>query len=181
MAMYGKVRRMRYRDGLSISEIARRTSLSRNTIKTWLREPVRSGMTYRRPGGPCKLGAHADWFAQALEADARRPRKERRTALRLLAQLREQGYGGGYSQVTAFIRSWRAKAGAVTARSGYVPLRFDWGEVRGPEVPQLIAQVFDWPMGGQAKMTQQPGAQGFGRVSASNRASCSGVVLLTPR
>ena len=131
MAMYGKVRRMRYRDGLSISEIARRTSLSRNTIKTWLREPVRSGMTYRRPGGPCKLGAHADWFAQALEADARRPRKERRTALRLLAQLREQGYGGGYSQVTAFIRSWRAKAGAVTARSGYVPLRFDWGEVRG--------------------------------------------------
>ena len=49
------------------------------------------------------------------------------------------------------------------------------------EVPQLIAQVFDWPMGGQAKMTQQPGAQGFGRVSASNRASCSGVVLLTPR
>ena len=33
--------------------------------------------------------------------------------------------------VTALIRSWRAKAGAVTARSGYVPLRFDWGEVRG--------------------------------------------------
>ena len=134
MALYGKVRRMRYRDGLSISEIARRTSLSRNTIKTWLREPVRSEMTYQRLGGPCKLDVHADWFVQALEADARRPRKERRTALRLLAQLREQGYGGGYSQVTAFIRSWRAKTGAVTARSGYVPLRFDWGE----------AFQFDW-------------------------------------
>ena len=37
MAMYAKVRRMRLRDGLSISEIARRTSLARNTIKTWLR------------------------------------------------------------------------------------------------------------------------------------------------
>ena len=134
MAMYAKVRRMRYRDGLSISEIARRTSLSRNTIKAWLREPVRSEMTYQRPGGPCKLDTHADWFVQALEADARRPRKERRTALRLLAQLREQGYGGGYSQVTAFIRSWRAKTGAVTARSGCVPLRFDWGE----------AFQFDW-------------------------------------
>ena len=134
MAMYAKVRRMRYRDGLSMSEIARRTSLSRNTIKAWLREPVRSEMTYRRPGGPCKLDAHADWFVQALEADARRHRKERRTALRLLAQLREQGYDGGYSQVTAFIRSWRAKTGAVTARSGYVPLRFDWGE----------AFQFDW-------------------------------------
>ena len=40
MAMYAKVRRMRLRDGLSISEIARRTSLSRNTIKTWLRTVV---------------------------------------------------------------------------------------------------------------------------------------------
>ena len=42
MAIYAKVRRMRLRDGLSITEIARRTSLSRNTIKAWLRGPVRS-------------------------------------------------------------------------------------------------------------------------------------------
>jgi transcriptional regulator with XRE-family HTH domain len=41
MAIYAKVRRLRFREGLSISEIARRTSLSRNTIKTWLKEPVR--------------------------------------------------------------------------------------------------------------------------------------------
>jgi transcriptional regulator with XRE-family HTH domain len=46
MAMYAKVRRMRLRDGLSISEIARRTSLSRNTIKDWLRGPVREAMQY---------------------------------------------------------------------------------------------------------------------------------------
>ncbi|MEX3605814.1 MAG: sigma factor-like helix-turn-helix DNA-binding protein, partial [Burkholderia sp.] len=38
MTMYVKVRRMKYREGLSIKEIARRTSLSRNTIKAWLRE-----------------------------------------------------------------------------------------------------------------------------------------------
>ena len=37
MAMYAKVRRMRLRDGLSISEIARRTSLTRNTVKKWLK------------------------------------------------------------------------------------------------------------------------------------------------
>jgi hypothetical protein len=49
------------------------------------------------------------------------------------------------------------------------------------QVPQLIAQVIDWPAGEQAKMTQQSGDQGFGSISASNRASCSGVVLLTPR
>jgi DNA-binding transcriptional regulator LsrR (DeoR family) len=33
MAMMGKIRRMYFRDQLSVSEIARRTSLARNTIK----------------------------------------------------------------------------------------------------------------------------------------------------
>lgn len=134
MAIYAKVRRMRFRDGLSISEITRRTSLSRNTVKKWLSESARSEMSYSRGSGPCKLDTHAEWFRQALETDARRSRKERRTGLRLFAQLKERGYGGGYSQVTAFIRTWRAEAGAVTARSAYVPLRFDWGE----------AFQFDW-------------------------------------
>ncbi len=59
MATYAKVRRMRLREGLSISEIARRTSLSRNTIKSWLREPVRSEMKYQRPAGPKKITDHA--------------------------------------------------------------------------------------------------------------------------
>jgi len=69
MSMYAKVRRMRYRDGLAISEIARRTSLSRNTVKIWLREPARDAMNYRRPTGPRKLDAHAEWLRQALETD----------------------------------------------------------------------------------------------------------------
>lgn len=67
MAMYAKVRRMRLRDGLSISEIARRTSLTRNTVRKWLEEPVRSEMKYQRPGGPHKLDAHAQWFRQAVD------------------------------------------------------------------------------------------------------------------
>lgn len=135
MAMYAKVRRLRFRDGLSISEIARRTSLSRNTIKTWLRdESARSEMKYRRPGGRTKLDAHADWLRQALESDAHRPRRDRRTGRVLLAQLRERGYAGGYSRVTDFIREWRQAAGAVTARAAYVPLSFSWGE----------AFQFDW-------------------------------------
>ena len=37
MDMIGKVRRMKLRDGLSYSEIARRTGLSRNTVKKWLK------------------------------------------------------------------------------------------------------------------------------------------------
>ena len=37
MALMGKIRAMRLREGKSISEIARLTSLSRNTIKKWLK------------------------------------------------------------------------------------------------------------------------------------------------
>lgn len=38
MGMYAKVRRLFFRERLSINEIQRRTSLSRNIIKKWLKE-----------------------------------------------------------------------------------------------------------------------------------------------
>src|SRR5690348_5370836 len=100
MAMYAKVRRMRLRDGLSISEIARRTSLARNTIKGWLRGPVRSEMQYRRAAAPKKIGPHEATLREALATDARRPRRERRTARKLYRQLQEQGFTGSYARVT---------------------------------------------------------------------------------
>jgi transposase len=134
MAMYAKVRRMRLRDGLSISEIARRTSLSRNTIKAWLRAPVRREMQYRRRAGPTVIGPYATVLREALEADARRARRERRTARKHYAQLQHQGFLGSYARVTEFIRAWRVDQGAVSARSAYVPLSFAWGE----------AFQFDW-------------------------------------
>jgi len=45
MEMLGKVRRMYYRDGLSRSEISRRTGLSRNTVKKWLKAPEGASRT----------------------------------------------------------------------------------------------------------------------------------------
>src|SRR5690606_35975818 len=135
MSMYAKVRRLRLREGLSISEIARRTSLSRNTIKTWLREPApRTKMAYQRPPGPRVLEGFTAWLDQAVKTDANRPRKERRTARRLFEQLQEQGFTGHYCRVTEYLRTQRAAAGSVTARSAYVPLQFGWGE----------AFQFDW-------------------------------------
>ncbi len=37
MVMYAKIRRLFFREQLSISEIARRTTLTRNTLKKWLK------------------------------------------------------------------------------------------------------------------------------------------------
>ena len=83
MVMYAKIRRMYYREHLSINEIQRRTSLSRNTIKKWLKAPNDSAVKYQRSKKPGKLTLFESRLLLALEADARRPKKDRRTALML--------------------------------------------------------------------------------------------------
>ena len=69
----------------------------------------------------------------ALKADARRPKRERRTALALFAQIKSQGYAGCYSRLTDFIRQWRVSHKQVGTEA-FVPLAFEWGE----------AFQFDW-------------------------------------
>jgi transposase len=39
MEMIGKIRRMYFRDKLSLHEITKRTGLARNTIRKWVRAP----------------------------------------------------------------------------------------------------------------------------------------------
>lgn len=72
---------MHLRDKLSLHEIARRTGLSRNTVRNWLRAPeeVREP-TYSR-------------------------KKDRRTACALFAQIKASGYAGGYTRVTGRSKS----------------------------------------------------------------------------
>ena len=133
MATLGKIRRMYIRDGLSISEISRRTSLSRNTIKTWLKKPEGAEPKYRRKPEPGKLSAYEESLIRALTGDAQRPKRDRRTAKALLADLRTQGYTGGYTLVSDFVRAWRKRSGASVTRA-FVPLTFGLGE----------AFQFDW-------------------------------------
>ncbi len=83
MVMYAKIRWMFYREHLTISEIQRRTSLSRSTIKKWLRASGDSAVKYYRLKIPDKLTPFEPKLLLALEADVHRPKKDRRTALML--------------------------------------------------------------------------------------------------
>ena len=96
MILFAKIRRMHFRDKLSINEIARRTSLSRNTVKKWLRMPGETDPKYKRCSQTTKLSPFEDQLKRALIADGYRPKRERRTALRLLEELQKAGYDGGY-------------------------------------------------------------------------------------
>jgi transposase len=134
MALIGKIRGMRLRDGKSISEISRLTSLSRNTIKKWLHSPQGAVPKYRRCDVSTKLAPFIATLTQALEVDARRAKHERRTARALHVELTSQGYDGGYTRLTDFIRSWRDKQGKLISARAFVPLAFELGE----------AFQFDW-------------------------------------
>ncbi len=52
MEMLGKIRRMHLRDKVSLHEIAKRTGLSLNTVRSWLRAPEEVQIpTYSRTAG----------------------------------------------------------------------------------------------------------------------------------
>ncbi len=90
MEMIGKVRRMKLREQLSNSEIAKRTGLSRNTVKKWLKAPGDQAPKYKRQSGFTKLSAFEATLVQALKADSHRPKHARRSARTLLTQLQAQ-------------------------------------------------------------------------------------------
>jgi len=133
MEMFGKIRRMYLRDKMSLHKIAKRTGLSRNTIRKWLRADEKAvPPKYCRTKATGKLSAFHGTLEQALKADSHRPKQNRRTARDLFAQIKADGYSGNYSQVTAFIREWRADEGKKL--HAFVPLKFELGE----------AFQFDW-------------------------------------
>ena len=133
MEMLGKVKRLYSRGKLSLHEIAKTTGLSGNTIRKWVRDTgAVAKPTYRRKEMPCKLTAFAEALELALKADAHRTKQNRRTAKALFVQIRADGYTGGYSRVTDFIRAWRDQEGK--APKAFVPLAFEPGE----------AFQFDW-------------------------------------
>jgi transposase len=136
MALLSVIRRWALRDQLSIREIARRTGLSRNTIRKYLRSDVVEPK-FKVPDRPSKLDAFADRLAGWLKAEANKPRKQKRTVKQLHADLAALGYEGSYGRVAAFARAWKAdwqREQQTSGRGTFVPLVFQPGE----------AFQFDW-------------------------------------
>ena len=130
------IRRWALRDKLPIREISRRTGLSRNTIRRYLRAGIVEPK-FNVPSRPSKLDAYAEKLSGWLLAEQRKSRKERRTAKQMHADLVQLGFDGSYERVSAFVRAWksdRQRAQSTTDRGTFVPLVFKPGE----------AFQFDW-------------------------------------
>ncbi len=136
MALLSVIRRWHFREGMPIREIERRTGLSRNTIRKYLRggtvEPK-----FKVPDRPSKLDPYAEKLSGWLRIEAGKSRKQRRTARQMHADLVSLGFDGGYGRVAAFVRAWKAERQRDQQTSGrgtFVPLIFRSGE----------AFQFDW-------------------------------------
>ena len=136
LAFLSIIRRWALREHLSIREIARRTKLSRNTIRKYLRSGVVEP-EFRVPERSSKLDPFAVKLAGWLKTETGKSRKQRRTSKQLHDDLVKLGYTGSYGRVAAFARVWRAdrqKEQQTTGRGTFVPLVFQSGE----------AFQFDW-------------------------------------
>ncbi len=136
MGFLSVIRRWALRDKMPIREIARRTGLSRNTIKKYLQAGVVEPR-FQTPARPSKLDPYAEKLSGWLVTEQRKSRKDRRTAKQMHADLVQLGYDGSYERVAVFVRTWkgdRQRAQQTTDRGTFVPLVFQPGE----------AFQFDW-------------------------------------
>ena len=136
VATLSVIRRWALREHLSIREIARRTGLSRNTIRKYLRSDVVQPQLAQRTIST-KLDPFASKLSGWLRTEANRSRKQRRTIKQMFLDLQALGYTGSYNRVAAFARVWKAQCHAAEQTSGrgvFVPLVFGTGE----------AFQFDW-------------------------------------
>lgn len=136
MALLSVIRRWHFRDEMPIREIERRTGLSRNTIRKYLRagtvEPA-----FKVPARPSKLDPFAEKLSGWLRTESAKSRKQRRTAKQMHADLVVLGFDGSYGRVSAFVRAWKAerqREAQTSGRGTFVPLVFAAGE----------AFQFDW-------------------------------------
>ena len=134
MGMLAKIRRMHYREHLSLREIVRRTGLSRNTIRTWLRQVDAVEPKCAPREVATKLDQYADTLTGWLKANEHRNKRERRTLLSMHHELVAMGYRGSYVRVTIFARHYRQAQSLQGSGRAFVPLKFQLGE----------AFQFDW-------------------------------------
>ncbi len=138
MALLSVIRRWHFRQQVPIREIERRTGLSRNTIRKYLRSDAVEPQ-FKLPDRPSKLDPFAEKLSGWLRQEAGKSRKQKRTTKQMHADLAVLGFDGSYGRVAAFVRCWKVDRQIEQQTSGrgtFVPLvfaadeafQFDWSE-----------------------------------------------------
>src|ERR1700675_3091219 len=128
----GRIRGGFWVDHKPIRQIVRELRISRKTVRKAIRGSSTEVRYERRAQPQPRLGEFVARLDGLLEANSKRPARERLTAQRLFDLLRAEGYQGAYDSVQRHARAWRrarSQQGEV-----FIPLWFAPGE----------AYQFDW-------------------------------------
>ncbi|MQX37788.1 IS21 family transposase [Roseospira navarrensis] len=104
-----------HRQGLSLSAIARRTGLDRKTVRTCIKRGLEPPVYAPRPPRDPITAPWQDYLRQRLQA------VPELTAKRLLREIRDLGYSGGYTAVKDYVRTVRPAASPAFERRFETP------------------------------------------------------------
>jgi transposase len=93
-----------HRQGLSVTAIAERVGIDRKTVRKYIERGLEPPVYQPRPPRPTKLAPFERYLLERVTA------YPELTASRLLREIREQGYGGGYTRVKDVLREIRPAA-----------------------------------------------------------------------
>ena len=128
-----RIRFEHFQNRKGIKRIARELGVARDTVRKVLRSQA-TEFSYKRATQPQpKLGPWVETLTAILEAEAKVPRRERRSTQRLFEELRGRGYDGAHDSVHRFVKAWREEHARAPVQA-FIPLSFDPGE----------AYQFDW-------------------------------------
>jgi len=115
-----------YEEGLTISEISRETGHCRKTVRKYIREKEYQSFE-RKSKRKSKLDPYKDYI------DARLARYNL-SAVRIMEEIEEMGYDGGYSTVKSYVKMVKRTTRRVPAEIRFetrpgVQMQVDWGEL----------------------------------------------------
>ena len=111
-----RIRRDHLVRGVPIKKIARDLRVSKNTVRKVVRGDETS-YSYERKIQPLpKLGPWVGELERRLEANEKKPRRDRLSLLRIHEDLAALGYGGGIVTLTAWLRHGRCFSVSGCAR-----------------------------------------------------------------
>jgi len=132
--LYSRVRRACHVEGMSQRAAARHFGIDRKTVAKILKHALPPGYQRAKPPARPKLDAFIPIIDQILEEDKARIKKQRHTAKRIYARLRdEHGFKGGITVVTDYVRENKRRSQEVFVPLSHAPghAQVDFGEALG--------------------------------------------------
>ena len=125
MQWWTDIRRKVLVEQLSKRKVMAEYGIHAKTLNRILANPKPPGYRMDRPRPKPVIGPFMDRIEEILKQDRDVPRKQRHTAKRIFERLKEEGYSGGYTQVTEAIRGLKGRLKEV-----YIPLVHRPGEAQ---------------------------------------------------